>query len=111
MIVATVVGVKANRGRSGRAASYVLSLLLAGLVSGPGEARTLHKAAQASYEGSESLLTIIPRVDVSCILRSWRIVGVDVCVRDGTPRAHFGIFRECRGCWGATLAPARPPGG
>ena len=69
-----------------KTAHYVLSAFLGLLATRPPIAIEIGPSAR-SYEGSESLLTVVPRVDVTCILRSWRIVGVDVCVRDGTPRA------------------------
>lgn len=31
------------------------------------------------YEGSESIVTLLPRLDVSCILKTWKIKGVLAC--------------------------------
>lgn len=35
--------------------------------------------------GDESIPTLLSKVDYPCILRTWRIRGVRVCVRDGRP--------------------------
>jgi hypothetical protein len=35
--------------------------------------------------GEESIPTLVPKVDYACILRTWRIRGVRVCMNDGRP--------------------------
>ena len=37
------------------------------------------------YEGTQTLAGTVPQVDITCILKSWRILGVVVCVLGVTP--------------------------
>ncbi len=43
------------------------------------------------FEGTESILGTIPKVDVSCILRSWRVKGVMVCLVGLKPHACLWV--------------------
>ncbi|MBI2930230.1 MAG: TraU family protein [Planctomycetes bacterium] len=43
------------------------------------------------YEGTESPVSMVARVDVSAILRSWRIKGVMVCSHKGRPRTCLWV--------------------
>ena len=48
------------------------------------------------YEGKESLLSITPRMDVLCILRSWRLKGVMVCP---TPSGGVNVCLRVENAW------------
>jgi len=45
----------------------------------------------APYEGTESAATLLPRVDVTAILRSWRIKGALSCFHRGSPRVCLWV--------------------
>jgi len=38
-----------------------------------------------SYRESETFATVFAKIDLSCILTSWRIKGVSVCIKSGEP--------------------------
>jgi len=56
---------------------------------------------------SESLLSLLPKVDYPCILRTWRIKGVRVCLRDARPHACL-IIENAYPC--GILEVTRKPG-
>jgi hypothetical protein len=67
-----------------------LALLLGLLLGLPGTGRaqgTKERAPRLPYEGTQTLAGTVPEVDVSCILRSWRILGVVVCLSGLEPHA------------------------
>lgn len=61
---------------------YALASLFGLLLAAPAR-----PVGGGTYESSESVLVLPLKVDVGLILRTWRIVGVDVCVSDGRPHA------------------------
>lgn len=77
-----------------RLASCVFAVLATALVAGPrpAPARDVAPTLAGEYEASESVVSMVAQVDVSCILRTWKIVGVDVCMNDGKP--HVCVIVE-----------------
>lgn len=43
------------------------------------------------YEGTQSVATILPQLDISCILKTWKIKGAMVCEHGGVPRACLWV--------------------
>src|SRR5689334_8405217 len=66
--------------------SMLVTLVLAPLASSAPEGES-QDSTRLPYEGTQSLAGTIPQVDITCILRSWRILGVVVCVLGVTPYA------------------------
>jgi hypothetical protein len=68
-----------------------LTLLLGLLFGLPGAGLAQEPSKESlprlPYEGTQTLAGTVPQVDVSCILRSWRILGVVVCMSGLTPHA------------------------
>ncbi len=60
-----------------KGATFLLAFLLGGLVHGSPAPQ--ESAAAATYEGTMNTGALYGAVDVTCILRTWRIIGVFAC--------------------------------
>lgn len=65
--------------------SLLGTLLLGPAAFGVPQDQAKDSPPRLPYEGTQSLVGTIPQVDITCILRSWRILGVVVCVLGVTP--------------------------
>lgn len=76
---------------------------------------TLELRAQ-SFEGTESFASMLGKIDVTCILKTWRINGVRVCVKKGKPVAcvvvenayPVGILEAVKHTWSSHLKEFEP---
>ena len=58
--------------------SFLVFLLASAILADPGRPA---EAQPSTYEGTESAIVMPLRVDILCILRTWRVTGIFVCPR------------------------------
>lgn len=78
--------------RKASSLALLFGLLLGVPGTGLAQGGAKETAPPLPYEGTQTLAGTIPQVDVSCILRSWRVLGVVVCMSGLEP--HACLFVE-----------------
>ena len=73
-----------------------LALLVAVAALAPTTGAAPQDLRPVAYEGKESLFSITPRIDVLCILRSWRLKGIMVCP---TPSGGVNVCLRVENAW------------
>ncbi len=92
-----------------RLPALAIAFILASWTLGPSAA---HGQGAGTYEGTTSTISLVAEIDISCILRTWRITGVFVCTHGldvtvclVTENAYpVGILEVVRRPWTSHLA-------
>ena len=83
-----------------KAGSIALGIMVAATIAAGAEGTEARQGSQhlqpLPYEGKENVLSIVPRLDVLCILRSWRLKGIMVCP---TPSGGINVCLRVENAW------------